>query len=176
MPFGAQRSAPGRESKSHTRTATAHVINNTSSPTVGGAVVTAKGSDSYSYIVTGGTSTPFMATGGTSTLFMATGATTIMHVHTGTPLYRCNSTVELSYSTYVRSPLAFFHGIYGVTKKGVKNCRAFNGIELHRSAVFLFSKSHGAVRCGFYFLRSVRCGAVITFSKSYGAVPCGVSR
>ena len=38
--------------------------------------------------------------------------------------------------------------------------RAFHGVEPHRGAVCLLSKSHGAVRCGFYFLRIVRCGAV----------------
>ena len=51
--------------------------------------------------------------------------------------------------------------------------RAFHGVEPHRCAVFLFSKSHGtvrcgavfllngAVRCGLYFSRIVRCGYLL---------------
>ena len=50
-------------------------------------------------------------------------------------------------------------------------CIAFHGVEQHRGAVFLFSKSHGAVRCGVYFLRILRCGAD---SLLDGAVRCGL--
>ena len=66
--------------------------------------------------------------------------------------------------------------------------RASYGVKPHRGAVFLFSISHGAVRCGFYFFRIVRCGAVrfslsqnhtvrcgvdYIFKESYGAMRCG---
>ena len=66
--------------------------------------------------------------------------------------------------------------------------RASYVVEPQRGAVFLFSISHGAVRCGFYFFRIVRCGAVrfslsqnhtvrcgvdYIFKESYGAMRCG---
>ena len=38
--------------------------------------------------------------------------------------------------------------------------KALHGVEPYRGAVFLFSKSHGAVRYDFCFLGIVRCGAV----------------
>ena len=38
---------------------------------------------------------------------------------------------------------------------------------------FLFSKSRGAVRCGFYFLRIVRCGAVRFSLFQNDTVRCG---
>ena len=38
--------------------------------------------------------------------------------------------------------------------------KVFHGVEPHRGVVFLFSKSHGAVRFLFFGNRTVRCGAV----------------
>ena len=62
--------------------------------------------------------------------------------------------------------------------------RALHDVELHRGAVFQFSKSHGAVWCGFqvfknhtmpcgavrFFSLSVWCGADYIFQESYSAV------
>ena len=53
--------------------------------------------------------------------------------------------------------------------------RAFHGVEPHSGAVFLFSKSHGSVRCVFFFGEivrrgAVRCGADFLLN---GAVRCG---
>ena len=42
-------------------------------------------------------------------------------------------------------------------------------------AVFTFSNSYGAVRCGFS-LYVVRCGADLFFQESYDAVRCGAER
>ena len=41
--------------------------------------------------------------------------------------------------------------------------KAFHGVEPHRGEVFLFSRSHGAVRCVFHYI----------FGESYGAVRRG---
>ena len=55
--------------------------------------------------------------------------------------------------------------------------RLFTGVEPHRGAVFLFSKSHGAVRCGLHFFIIIRCGAVqfCSLTLRCGAVRCGVA-
>ena len=59
---------------------------------------------------------------------------------------------------------------------GPKILRALHGVEPHRGAVFQLSKSHGAARCVFFFLRIVRCGAVRFSLFQNHTVRCGAVR
>ena len=49
----------------------------------------------------------------------------------------------------------------------------FDRCHLYDFSIFEIAR-FGSVRLSFFKTRTVRCGAVFTFSKSYGAVRCGV--